>query len=98
MTRTILALCGKPESLIRYVTDRLGHDRRYAINCAKAESELGWRPTVTFEKGLADTVAWYQTHAAWIERVRSGAYRTAVRSEVHCNDRERRGIAPCVRW
>jgi dTDP-glucose 4,6-dehydratase len=75
VTRAILALCGKPESLIRYVTDRLGHDRRYAINCTKAESELAWHPAVTFEKGLADTVAWYQTHAAWIERVRSGAYR-----------------------
>jgi len=74
VTRTILALCGKPEHLIRYVTDRLGHDRRYAINCAKAESELGWCPTVTFAKGLADTVAWYQTHTAWLERVRSGAY------------------------
>jgi dTDP-glucose 4,6-dehydratase len=75
VTRTILALCGKPESLIRHVTDRLGHDRRYAINCTKAETELGWRPTVTFEKGLAETVRWYQTHATWIERVRSGAYR-----------------------
>ncbi|MFI5457422.1 MAG: dTDP-glucose 4,6-dehydratase [Isosphaerales bacterium] len=79
VTRTILALCGKTESLIRYVTDRLGHDRRYAINCAKAESELAWCPTVTFEKGLADTVAWYQTHAAWIEHVRSGAYRAGAK-------------------
>jgi dTDP-glucose 4,6-dehydratase len=76
VTRAILALCGKPESLIQYVTDRLGHDRRYAINCTKAESELAWCPTVTFEQGLADTVTWYQTHATWIERVGSGAYRT----------------------
>ncbi len=75
VTRTILRLCGKTESLIRYVTDRPGHDRRYAINCDKAESELGWRPTVPFEQGLADTVGWYQTHTTWIERVRSGAYR-----------------------
>ncbi len=74
-TRTILRLCGKTESLIRYVTDRPGHDRRYAINCDKAESDLGWRPTVPFEQGLADTVGWYQTHTTWIERVRSGAYR-----------------------
>ncbi len=60
VTRTILRLCGKTDSLIRYVTDRPGHDRRYAINCDKAESELGWRPTVPFEQGLADTVAWYK--------------------------------------
>ncbi len=76
VTRTILELCGKSESLIRYVTDRPGHDRRYAINCAKAESELGWHPTVAFEDGLAATVAWYKDHAGWIERVRSGAYRS----------------------
>ena len=75
VTRAILELCGKTETLIRYVTDRLGHDRRYAINCAKAEAELGWRPTVAFEEGLAATVAWYQAHADWVDRVRSGAYR-----------------------
>jgi dTDP-glucose 4,6-dehydratase len=79
VTRTILALCGKPESLVRHVTDRLGHDRRYAVNCAKAEAELGWRPLVTFEEGLAGTVAWYEAHTAWVERVRSGAYRAAAR-------------------
>ena len=74
VTRAILKLCGKTDSLIRYVTDRPGHDRRYAINCEKAESELGWRPTVPFEKGLADTVSWYKARTIWIERVRSGAY------------------------
>jgi dTDP-glucose 4,6-dehydratase len=78
VTRAILLLCGKPESLIRYVTDRPGHDRRYAINSTKAETELGWRPTVAFEEGLAATVRWYQTHTSWIERVRSGAYRTTA--------------------
>jgi dTDP-glucose 4,6-dehydratase len=75
VTRAILLLCGKSESLIQYVTDRPGHDRRYAINSAKAEAELGWRPTVAFEEGLAATVRWYQTHTSWTERVRSGAYR-----------------------
>ena len=79
VTRAILKSCSKPESLIRYVTDRLGHDRRYAINCEKAASDLGWRPTVTFEEGLVATVKWYQTHTEWVERVRSGAYRALVK-------------------
>ena len=77
VTRQILALCGKTDSLIKYVTDRPGHDRRYAINCAKVEAELGWRPTVTFEEGLAATVSWYQENGVWVDRVRSGAYRNA---------------------
>jgi dTDP-glucose 4,6-dehydratase len=76
VTRAILDLCGQSESLIEYVTDRPGHDRRYAINCAKAESELGWHPSVAFEEGLTATVAWYKDHTGWIQRVRSGAYRS----------------------
>jgi dTDP-glucose 4,6-dehydratase len=75
VTRTILKLCGKPESLITYVADRLGHDRRYAIDYSKASVELEWRPTISFEEGLATTVDWYQTNSEWINRVRSGAYR-----------------------
>ena len=51
---------------------------RYAVNCTKAEAELGWTQTVTFEQGLAETVEWYRTHSTWIERVRSGAYRGSV--------------------
>jgi dTDP-glucose 4,6-dehydratase len=75
VTRAVLKLTGKPESLIRHVTDRLGHDRRYAVDCSRAEAELGWRPIVVFEEGLAATVDWYRTHSGWIELVRSGAYR-----------------------
>jgi dTDP-glucose 4,6-dehydratase len=75
VTRAILALCGKPESLIRHVSDRLGHDRRYAVNCTKAETELDWHPVVSFEDGLTETVRWYQNNAIWVERVRSGVYR-----------------------
>lgn len=75
VTRAVLKLLDKPESLIKHVTDRLGHDRRYAVNCDKAEAELGWSPTVTFETGLADTVAWYKANSDWVARVKSGAYR-----------------------
>lgn len=63
------------EKLIKFVVDRPGHDRRYAIDASKIERELGWTPTVTFEKGLEKTVAWYLDNAAWVERVTSGKYR-----------------------
>ena len=75
IVKTILGLTGKPDSLIKYVEDRLGHDRRYAIDPTKTREELGWTPTHTFETGLADTVRWFIDNRAWWERVLSGAYR-----------------------
>ncbi|MEI6325011.1 MAG: dTDP-glucose 4,6-dehydratase [Gemmataceae bacterium] len=75
LTTTLLRLLNKPKSLIKYVQDRLGHDRRYAIDCAKAETELGWKPLVSFETGIAETIRWYQENWEWVSRVRSGAYR-----------------------
>jgi dTDP-glucose 4,6-dehydratase len=63
------------ERLITYVTDRPGHDMRYAIDAGKIERELGWRPARSFEAGLRDTVQWYLTNRTWWERVRSGRYR-----------------------
>jgi dTDP-glucose 4,6-dehydratase len=78
VTLALLKLCGKTEDLIRHVTDRLGHDRRYAVDCSRSEAELGWRPTVSFEQGLAETVEWYKTNTLWVDRVRSGAYRSPV--------------------
>ena len=71
----LLAATGKPESLIERVTDRPGHDRRYALASEKILRETGWRPTVDFEEGLARTIAWYRANPAWMERVRSGEYR-----------------------
>jgi dTDP-glucose 4,6-dehydratase len=70
---------GRYESLIAFVADRPGHDRRYAIDAAKIRDELGWRPAESFESGLAKTVRWYLEHAAWVEQVSSGAYRDWVR-------------------
>lgn len=75
VVRSILSALGKPETLIRYVDDRLGHDRRYAIDPSKAESELGWRPQVTWESGLASTIKWYSENQVWVENIRSGGYR-----------------------
>jgi len=62
------------ESLITFVKDRPGHDRRYAIDCTKIERELGWRPSMSFEEGLDRTVCWYMEHKEWVDRVRSGTY------------------------
>jgi len=72
----ILRATGKPESLIQYVTDRPGHDRRYALSSAKISRETGWAPQVSFDEGLALTVDWYRKHAAWVARVRSGEYQS----------------------
>ncbi len=77
VVRALLKTLGKPESLIRYVTDRAGHDRRYAMNCAKLRRELGWQPRHGFEAALASTVQWYLEHRPWWERVLSEAYRAS---------------------
>jgi dTDP-glucose 4,6-dehydratase len=75
VVRQVLAATGRPESLIRYVQDRPGHDRRYALSNEKLTRETGWAPRMDFETGLARTVAWYRDHPGWVERVKSGAYR-----------------------
>ncbi|MEF3697271.1 dTDP-glucose 4,6-dehydratase [Desulfolutivibrio sp.] len=74
VVKTILSALGKPDSLIRYVTDRPGHDRRYAMDFSLAHSELGFAPAYDFMRGMAETLAWYEGHAAWMEDVKSGAY------------------------
>lgn len=75
ITRLILERLGKPETLIRYVPDRLGHDRRYAIDSGKIRRELGWEPLYTFERGMEETMRWYQEHPSWLEEIQSGRYR-----------------------
>jgi dTDP-glucose 4,6-dehydratase len=67
---------GASLGLITYVTDRAGHDMRYAIDASKIEADLGWKPSITFEEGLAKTVAWYLGNQDWLDEVTSGAYRT----------------------
>jgi dTDP-glucose 4,6-dehydratase len=78
IVRTILRTLQKPESLIRFVTDRPGHDRRYAIDDAKIERELGWVRAHKLEEGLAETIAWYRSPAneRWWRAIKSGEYRT----------------------
>ncbi len=74
IVRTLLDLLGKPHSLIQFVTDRLGHDRRYATNPAKIERELGWQPQESFASGIEKTVRWYCDNRDWVARTRSGEY------------------------
>jgi dTDP-glucose 4,6-dehydratase len=75
VVKAILRRTGQPESLIRFVADRPGHDRRYAMNFDKARKELGFEPAMDFETGLDKTVEWYDNNPAWLESVQSGAYR-----------------------
>jgi dTDP-glucose 4,6-dehydratase len=74
MAHRLLRLTGKPESLLDYVTDRPGHDRRYALNSTKIEAELGWKPEIPLEEGIRQTIAWYQENAKWVSDVRAGEY------------------------
>lgn len=74
VVKTVLSELGKPESLISYVTDRPGHDRRYAIDPAKIHNELGWLPATTFDEGIKKTVRWYLDNRSWWENIISGEY------------------------
>jgi len=75
IVRRILAELGKPDSLIRHVADRPGHDRRYAIDATKIRTELGWRPKHTFDTGIVETIKWYVENRRWWENIISGEYR-----------------------
>jgi dTDP-glucose 4,6-dehydratase len=66
---------GESASLITYVTDRAGHDKRYAIDASKLENELGWKPSITFEEGLSKTVDWFLSNQEWVDKVTSGSYK-----------------------
>ena len=74
VAQAILDHLGKPHSLLRFVADRPGHDRRYAMDFSKIEKELGWSPWVTFEEGIRRTVEWYQTYRQWWKKIKTGEY------------------------
>jgi len=75
VVQTILVKLGKSETLIGYVEDRLGHDRRYAIDASKIRKELGWQPKYDYESGIMQTIQWYLDNQKWLKRIRSGEYR-----------------------
>jgi dTDP-glucose 4,6-dehydratase len=75
VARTILRSLSKPESLITFVQDRPGHDRRYAIDASKIQQKLGWKPLTPFDAGIQFTVEWYQEHQQWVREIQQGEYR-----------------------
>ena len=81
LVRAVLRELDKPESLITFVKDRPGHDRRYAIDASKIRRELGWEPRFTLEQALPLTIRWYQSQGEWLQRLRSGEYREYYRSQ-----------------
>ncbi len=87
IVRLILQSLGKDESLMTFVADRPGHDRRYAIDPSKLERDLGWKPAVPFEEGMRQTIDWYLQNPVWVDHVKSGAYRTYYDRMYH--DRKR---------
>ncbi len=76
IARRLLQLTGRPESLLSYVKDRPGHDRRYALRCQKMEDQLGWKPMIPLEEGLRETIDWYKQNSSWLAGVRGGEYRS----------------------
>jgi dTDP-glucose 4,6-dehydratase len=81
VVKTILKQMGKSEDLITFVTDRPGHDLRYAIDSTKVEKELGWDRTYSFETGIKETVDWYLNNQEWIDNIKSGEYKNAYIEE-----------------
>ncbi len=93
MARRILELTGKPESLLSYVQDRPGHDRRYALNCEKIQTELGWKPLISLEDGLRQTINWYKNDEQWLDGVRGGEYLSYYEKYYENRERSLQAIA-----
>jgi len=96
MARRLLQLMGKPESLLSYVKDRPGHDRRYALKCEKMERDLGWKPAISLDDGLRQTIGWYNNHGEWLRGVRGGEYRSYYEKYYENRDASLRAIGEPV--
>ena len=94
IVRLLLKILGKPESLIKFVEDRPGHDRRYAMDSGKIRKELGWKPSHSFEEALRETVKWYLDNKAWLDHIRSGEY-TKYYDKLYCRP-PRKGRAQMI--
>ncbi|MGO9642776.1 MAG: dTDP-glucose 4,6-dehydratase [Candidatus Acidiferrales bacterium] len=94
IARSLLRVLGKPESLLSYVKDRPGHDRRYALRTNKMERDLDWRPSIRLEDGLKQTIDWYKNNRAWLEGVRQGDYRAYYEKYYENRDSSLSAISP----
>ena len=97
MARRVLHLTGKPETLLTFVKDRRGHDRRYALNCQKIERELGWKPRISLESGLRATIDWYRRNGEWLAGVRDGQYRSYYEKYYVNRDASLQALSPAAR-
>ena len=93
MARRLLRAIGKPETLLSYVEDRPGHDRRYALNCKKIEDELGWKPLISLDEGVRQTIHWYKSNGDWLAGVKGGEYRSYYEKYYENRDSSLRAIA-----
>jgi len=94
MAKRVLRAIGKPETLLSFVKDRPGHDRRYALDCSKAAEELGWKPIISLDEGLRLTAQWYESHADWLASVNAGEYRSYYEKYYDNRDSSLRAIGP----
>lgn len=94
IARRLLRMMDKPESLLSYVKDRPGHDRRYALGCEKIANELGWQPKVPLDQGLRQTIEWYQSNSAWMTSVRQGEYRSYYQKYYENRDASLQSFTP----
>ena len=92
LVHRVLQMMGKPVSLLSYVKDRPGHDRRYALRCDKMEQELGWKPAISLEQGLQQTIDWYRNNTKWMADVRDGEYCSYYEKYYENRDSTLRGI------
>ncbi|HXW56401.1 MAG TPA: dTDP-glucose 4,6-dehydratase [Candidatus Cybelea sp.] len=93
LARRLLRALGKPETLLRQVKDRPGHDRRYALDCAKIEGQLGWKPSIRLEEGLRRTIDWYRANSGWVAEIRAGEYQSYYEKYYVHRDASLHGIA-----
>jgi dTDP-glucose 4,6-dehydratase len=94
MSKRVLRAMGKPDTLLAFVKDRPGHDRRYALNCKKAEEELGWKPIISLDEGLRETMKWYESNSEWLTSLQAGEYRSYYEKYYDNRDSSLHAISP----
>jgi len=94
LARKVLQWIGKPDTLLSYVTDRPGHDRRYALRCDKMEKDLNWKPEVPLDEGLRKTIDWYKANTEWVAGVRGGEYRSYYQKFYENRDSSLQALSP----